>query len=111
MNQIERAQQRSLKGLGTLLGLQGPLIAGAALSSTLAAGLTLVPFFVVARMATAIYATPPDLGMVRSLALVAAGALVLRYVLVAGANMLAHVAAYRVLHVLRLRLAKKLGAV
>ncbi|TSC34284.1 ABC transporter ATP-binding protein [Corallococcus sp. Z5C101001] len=106
-----RVEERSLKGLGALLWLQGSLVAGAALSSTLAAALALVPFFVVARMATAIYATPPDLDSVRSLALVAAGALALRYVLVAAANMLAHVAAFRILHELRLRLAKKLGAV
>jgi ATP-binding cassette subfamily B protein len=101
----------ALKGLGALLGLQAPLVAGSALASTSAAALALVPFFVVARMATAIYGTPPDLDAVRRLALVAAGALVVRYVLVAAANMLAHVAAFRVLHDLRLRLAKKLGAV
>ncbi|MFP2930946.1 ABC transporter ATP-binding protein [Pyxidicoccus sp. 3LG] len=106
-----KAEERSLEGLGALLGSQGPLVAGAALSSTLAAALALVPFFVVARMATSIYATPPDLAAVRSLALLAAGALALRYVLVAAAHMLAHVAAFRILHELRLRLAKKLGAV
>ncbi|MDI1435799.1 ABC transporter ATP-binding protein [Polyangium sorediatum] len=104
-------QEQALKGLGALLALQGSLVAGAALASTLAAALALVPFFVVARMATAIYATPPDLDAVRSLAFAAAGALVVRYALVAAANMLAHVAAFRVLHDLRLRLAKKLGAV
>jgi ATP-binding cassette subfamily B protein IrtA len=106
-----RTEERSLAGLGAILGPQAPLVAGAALSSTLAAALALVPFFVVARMATSIYATPPDLAAVRSLALLAAGALALRYVLVAAANMLAHVAAFRLLHELRVRLAKKLGAV
>ena len=106
-----RAQERPLRGLGALLGPQGPLVAGAALSSTMAAALALVPFFVVARMATSIYATPPDLDAVRALALLAAGALALRYILVAAANMLAHVAAFRILHDLRVRLAKKLGAV
>jgi ATP-binding cassette, subfamily B, bacterial IrtA/YbtP len=104
-------EQPSIKGLGALLGLQGSFVAVAALASTLAAAFTLVPFFVVARIATAIYAEPPRLDAVRSLALVAAGALALRYVFVAVANMVAHVAAYRVLHALRLRLAKKLGAV
>ena len=104
-------QDRSLRGLGSLLALQGPLVAMAAVASTLAAALALVPFFVVARMATAIYAAPRDLDAVRSLALTAAGALALRYLLVAGANMLAHVAAFRILHELRLRLARKLGAV
>lgn len=99
------------KGLGVLLRLQAPLVAGAALASTLAAALALVPFFVVARMAPAVYAAPPRLDEVRSLALAAAGALAMRYVFVAAANMLAHVAAFRILHALRLLLAKKLGAV
>lgn len=103
--------ERSLNGLGSLLALEAPLVAGAALSSTLAAALALVPFFVVARMTTAIYTEPPNLGAVRSLALVAAGALALRYLFVALANMVAHVAAFRILHTLRLALARKLGAV
>ncbi|WPB73658.1 ABC transporter ATP-binding protein [Archangium violaceum] len=107
----KRAEERSTRGIGSLLALQGPLVAGATLASTLAAALALVPFFIVARMATAIYAVPPELDAVRSLALIAAGALVLRYVFVAAANMAAHVAAFRILHELRLRLAKKLGAV
>ena len=106
-----RRAESPLGGLGALLGLQPTFVAGAALCSTLAAALALVPFFVVARMATAIYAAPSRLDEVRTLAVVAAGALALRYALVAGANMLAHVAAYRVLHALRIRLAHKLGAV
>ncbi|AKF05073.1 ABC transporter ATP-binding protein [Sandaracinus amylolyticus] len=105
------SERPTLKGLTRLLAMEGRLVTAAALSATAAAALALVPFFVVARMATAIYATPPDLGTVRSLALVAAVALALRYVLVAGANVLAHVAAFRTLHALRLALAKKLGAV
>jgi ATP-binding cassette subfamily B protein IrtA len=97
--------------LGSLLSLQGPLVAAAALCSTLATALALVPFFVVARMATALYASPPDLQAVRSLALLAAVALVARYLFVASAHVLAHTAAFHVLHELRLQLAKKLGAV
>jgi ATP-binding cassette subfamily B protein IrtA len=100
-----------LGGLGSLLRLQPAFLASAALCSTLAAALALVPFFVVARMATAIYAAPPRLDEVRSLALVAGGALVLRYALVAAANMLAHVAAFRILHDLRVGMAHKLCAV
>ncbi|WP_437729172.1 ABC transporter ATP-binding protein [Sorangium sp. So ce861] len=107
----QREPSQGLGGLGRILGLQGPLVGLAALSATLAAALGLVPYFVVARMATAIYAEPPRLDEVRSLALVAVGALVVRYVLVAAANALAHVAAFRILHELRLRLARKLGAV
>lgn len=102
---------RPLAGLGSLLSWQRALIAGAALCATLAAALALVPFFVVARMATAIYAEPARLDEVRSLALLGAGALGVRYVLVSGASVLAHVAAFRILHTLRLRLAHKLGAV
>jgi ATP-binding cassette subfamily B protein len=77
----------------------------------LAAALGLVPFFAVARMATAIYTVPADLRAVRSLALLTAYALAARYALLAATNVLAHVGAFRVLHDLRLRLAKKLGAV
>lgn len=98
-------------GLAALLRPQAPMVAGTALAATLAAALALVPFFAVAHMATAIYASPPELGAVRSLALLAAAALVARYVCIAGATMLAHLAAFRILHDLRLRLARKLGAV
>jgi ATP-binding cassette subfamily B protein IrtA len=109
--QPQATHDRSLQGLTALLALEGPLVTVAALSSTVAAALALVPFFVVARMTTAIYAEPPALAAVRSLALAAAGALAVRYLFVAAANMVAHVAAYRILHALRLRLARKLGAV
>lgn len=100
-----------IRGLAALLRTQPVLVTVAAGASTLAAGLAMVPFFVVARMAAAIHRTPPDLGMVRRLALWAAGALLVRYVGVALANMAAHVAAYRILHDLRLRLARVLGGV
>jgi len=112
---VHRAQptapESPIGGLVSLLGLQPGFVAAAALCATLAAALALVPFFAVSRMATAIYAVPSRLDAVQSLALVAAAALVARYALVAGANMLAHVAAYRILHGLRVRLAHKLGSV
>ncbi|WP_395834008.1 ABC transporter ATP-binding protein [Archangium violaceum] len=98
-------------GLGRILALQWPMVGASALSATIAAALALVPFVVVAKMATAIYAEPPRLGELRSLALVAVVALAVRYAFVAAANMFAHVAAFRILHELRLRLARKLGAV
>ena len=100
-----------LRSLAGLLALERPLVAAAALSSTLAAGLGLVPYFAVARMATAVYVEPPRLDLVRSLALAVLGATLARYALVAAANVLAHVAAFRIMHALRLRLARKLGAV
>lgn len=109
--QLSPPERRPLAGLGSLLGLQAGFVAGAALASTLAAALGLVPFFAVARMATAIYATPPQLEAVRSLALLTAAALALRYGLLAATNVLAHVGAFRILHALRVRLARKLRAV
>jgi ATP-binding cassette, subfamily B, bacterial IrtA/YbtP len=105
------AEPRTLAGLTTLLLLQKPLVAGATLAACAAALLALVPFFVVARMATAIYAEPPDLSAVQTLAWTAGGALLMRYLCVGLANMLAHVAAFRILHALRVQLARKLGAV
>lgn len=105
------APEPSVAGLFSLLSSQVGFVAGAAIAATGAAALALVPFFVVARMATAIYATPPGLARVRALALVAVSALFVRYALVSAANMMAHVAAFRILHDLRVRLAKKLGAV
>lgn len=107
----EEAKRRPLAHLGALLAMEGWLVAAAALCATLAAALALVPFFVVARMAVAIFAEPPRIQDVRALALAAAVALVARYVFIAGANMFAHVAAFRTLHSLRLQLARKLGAV
>jgi ATP-binding cassette, subfamily B, bacterial IrtA/YbtP len=100
-----------LGGLGSLLALERGLVALGAVSATLAAALGLVPFFVVARMATAIYAEPSQLEEVRSLAALTAVALAARYLFIGAANVLAHVAAFRILHELRVRLAHKLGRV
>jgi ATP-binding cassette, subfamily B, bacterial IrtA/YbtP len=100
-----------MRQLLQMLALQWPMVGLAALSSTFAATLGLVPFFAVARMATAVYAEPPRLSVIRELALVAFAAVGFRYVFVSAANMLAHVAAFRILHELRLRLARKLSGV
>lgn len=105
------ADLRGLRGLVFLLGTQPAFVAVAALCSIVATALALVPFFCVAKMATAIYETPPRLDVVRSLALVAVVAVGVRYAMVSASTMLAHVAAFRVLHDLRLRIAKKLGDV
>ncbi len=98
-------------GLLSLLALERPFVAASAVSATLATALGLVPFFAVAQMAAAIYAQPVRADEVRTLAFTAALALGARAVLVAVANMCAHVAAFRVLHVLRMRLVRKLGEV
>ncbi|EYF08293.1 ABC transporter ATP-binding protein [Chondromyces apiculatus] len=102
---------RGLSGLLRLLGSQAGLVSASALASVLGVAVGLVPFYCVARMATAIYATPARLDEVQSLAFVVLGALGGRVLFNALATVLAHVAAFRVLHDLRLRLARKLGGV
>lgn len=102
---------RGLRGLRMLLRSQRGLVSIAAVCSVVATALGLVPFFCVAKMATAIYEMPPRLGAVRDLALVAMGAVAARYVAASISTMVAHVAAFRVLHDLRLRIARKLGDV
>jgi len=106
-----RNEIKPLGGLAEIMALQGPMLGIAALCSTLAAALGLVPFFIVAKMAVAIYATPPQLPEIHSLALAAIAAIALRYAFVSASTMLAHVAAFRILHHLRLQLAHKLGCV
>lgn len=105
------ADLRGLRGLGTLLRSQRFLVSTSAVTSILATALGLVPFFCVAKMASAIYASPPRLDEVARLALVAIVAVAVRYLAVSVSTMIAHVAAFRVLHDLRLRIAKKLADV
>lgn len=102
---------RGVRGLRMLLRSQRALVSTSALCSVVATAVGLVPFFCVAKMATAIYEKPPRLGEVRDLAFVAVGAVAARYVAASVSTMVAHVAAFRVLHDLRLRIAKKLGDV
>lgn len=102
---------RGIRGLRLLLRSQRVLVSVSAACSVVATALGLIPFFCVAKMATAIYETPPRLGEVRDLAFVALVAVAARYVVASISTMVAHVAAFRVLHDLRLRIAKKLGDV
>lgn len=98
-------------GLWFLVRTQGGLLAVACVCSTLSAVLALVPYAAVAWMAAAIYAATPDLVTVRDLALLAISAIVVRHALAAISTAVAHLAAYRLLHDLRVRLAQKLGEV
>jgi len=102
---------KGLSGLFFLLSTQKILVAIAAVSAMFGVALGLVPFFCVARMATAIYAAPPRLDEVRDLAVVAVAAVALRYVFASLSNVVAHVAAFRLLHDIRVRFTKKLGGV
>lgn len=105
------ADLRGIRGLRLLLRSQRVLVSISAVCSIVATALGLIPFFCVAKMATAIYEKPPRLADVRDLAFVALGAVAARYVAASISTMVAHVAAFRVLHDLRLRIAKKLGDV
>jgi hypothetical protein len=71
---MKREHMQNVGQLVQILALQWLLVGLAALSSTFAATLGLVPFFVVARMATAVYAEPPRLAEVSELAVVALAA-------------------------------------
>lgn len=102
---------RGIRGLRMLLRSQRGLLLVSASSSILATAFGLVPFLCVAKMASAIYASPPRLGDVRDLAFVALGAVAARYVAASVSTMVAHVAAFRLMHDVRLRIAKKLGDV
>jgi ATP-binding cassette subfamily B protein IrtA len=102
---------RGIRGLHVVLRSQRTLVLLAAAFSVVATGLGLVPFFCVARMATAIYDEPPRIAEIQALALWAVAAVALRYLAVSASTMIAHVAAFRVLHDLRVRIAKKLGDV
>jgi ATP-binding cassette subfamily B protein len=98
-------------GLAFLVRTQGALLAIACTCAALSGLCALVPYATVAWMAAAIFASPPDLALVQELALVALGAIVVRHVLAAIATAVAHIAAFRLLHDLRVRLARKLGEV
>ncbi|AKT36730.1 ABC transporter ATP-binding protein [Chondromyces crocatus] len=108
---IDAHRMEGMRGLFALMGTQRPLVIGASLSAVLGVAAGLAPFFFLAHMATAIFATPPRLDEVRTLALASVGAVALRYVMSGLATVLAHVAAFRLLHELRMRLARKLGDV
>lgn len=105
------ADLRGLRGLGVLLRSQRFLVSVSATSSIVATALGLIPFFCVAKMAAAIYASPPQLDEVAHLAVIAIVSVAVRYVAVSLSTMVAHVAAFRILHDLRLRIAKKLADV
>ncbi len=102
---------RGLRGLALLLRTRVGLVSAAALTSVVGTALALVPFFCVAKMATAIYSRPAKLGDVRALAFVALASVTARYGALAISSVLSHVAAFRILHDLRIRIAKKLGDV
>lgn len=108
---IDGHKARGLRGLFFLLGTRRTTLTLAAVTSTLGVALALVPFVCVAKMADHIFATPARLDEVRTLAFVALGAVLLRCLFTAASGVLAHVAAFRILHDLRVAIARKLGGV
>ena len=109
--ELRESDLRGGRGLRVLLRSQRGLVIVSATCSIVATAFGLVPYFCVARMATAIYEAPPRLVDVRDLTFVAMGAVAARYVAASISTMVAHVAAFRVLHDVRVRIAKKLGDV
>lgn len=98
-------------GLLRLARTQLPLTAAASLLSLLAALVQLVPYGVLYSMAVEVFAAQPDAGQLRQLAWIALAALLLRFGFSAGSSLLAHVAAFRVMHDVQLRMAHKLSRV
>lgn len=90
---------------------QLPLTAAASLLSLLAALVQLVPYGVLYFMAVEVFATQPDAARLRQLAWWALAALLLRFLYAAGSSLLAHVAAFRVMHDVQMRMARKLSRV
>ncbi|MET3493996.1 ABC transporter ATP-binding protein [Variovorax boronicumulans] len=102
------------QGSASLLGLartQLSLTVGASLMSMLAALVQLVPYGVLYYMAVEVFAAQPDPAHLRQLAWFALGALLVRFVFAAGSSLLAHIAAFRVMHDVQMRMARKLSRV
>lgn len=102
------------QGSASLLGLartQLPLTIGAGLASLLAALVQLVPYGVLYYMAVEVFSSRPDPARLRQLAWFALAALLVRFVFAAGSSLLAHIAAFRVMHDVQMRMARKLARV
>lgn len=100
-----------LHGLLLLAGGQKLLLGLAMLASAAAVGLQLVPYLCVARMAPLVLQPTIATHALREIALWACAAIAVRYVLVAASGALAHVAAFKLLLELRLRITEKLSRV
>lgn len=90
---------------------QLPLTAAASLLSLLAALVQLAPYGVLYAMAVEVFSTQPDAARLRQLAWLALAALLLRLLFAAGSSLIAHVAAFRIMHDVQMRMARKLSRV
>ncbi|MBB6558367.1 ATP-binding cassette subfamily B protein [Acidovorax soli] len=98
-------------GFAGLIGMAPWALLGASLLAIASAALSLAPFYVLYRMALAIFAPVPDTEAIRHLALLAVAAIALRWLMMAASHALAHLGAFSVLFQLRLRLARQLARV
>lgn len=106
------AQQLSgFRGVLYLVGTRKLLLTSAALCAVVGSALGLVPAFVIARFGGLLATNQVTPDAVVSLMVWAVGAVLLRHVFLSLSTMAAHVAAFGVLHDLRLRVARKLGDV
>jgi ATP-binding cassette subfamily B protein len=90
---------------------QLPLTAAASLLSLLSALVQLAPYGVLYFMAVEVFSGQPDAARLRQLAWFALAALLLRFLFAAGSSLLAHIAAFRVMHDVQMRMARKLSRV
>jgi ATP-binding cassette subfamily B protein len=102
---------RALAGLIRLGARRRPLLIAAVTAGSLSAILTLVPPVVVARLAEGLLGPDPARTAVWPLVGIAAAAIALRVLLLAGAYVASHVAAFAILYDLRIMLVTKLGRV
>ncbi len=94
-----------------LFRLQPFFLTGAAILETVASALSLVPYFAVAQIAKAIYEKQVQYDFIKTQVFIVFTALMIRYILISLATILAHVAAFRILHLLRMEIARKLSDV
>lgn len=83
----------------------------AIVTAVLSAGLSLVPFWLLYRIATVLSGPVPDTGEALRLALWALPPLLLRWAFMAASHSAAHIGAFAVQHRLRLAMARRLGEV
>ncbi|WP_082780875.1 ABC transporter ATP-binding protein [Cephaloticoccus primus] len=96
---------------GSLLRLAAWPLGGAIITAIGSAALSIAPLWFIYRIAVELFAPQPDMAAVWQLALGALGLLFLRWALMVGSHVLAHIGAFGIQHRLRLAMARRLGEV
>jgi len=96
---------------GSLLRLAAWPLGGAIVTAVGSAALSIAPLWFIYRIAVELFASRPNMSEVWRLAWWALGLLLLRWVLMVGSHVLAHVGAFTIQHRLRVGMARHLGKV